>query len=72
VTIKTTYMPDILAARSGYSAISVHRALKHIHATLLECEPEGDRPTDVQAALDDLEMMIHAAANGRDLEQESL
>lgn len=70
MSTKATFMPDILAARPGYSAISVHRALRHVKATILELEPEGERATETQAALDDLEMMLMAGASGRPLGEE--
>jgi len=72
MTIKAIFLPDVLVARPGYSAISVHRALKHIKTVLEGLEPVGLRSNDIQTALDDLEMMILAGANGRDLGEERL
>lgn len=43
---------------AGQSAGSTLRALKHAKEMLEKYEPEGERPNEIQVALDDLEIMI--------------
>jgi len=43
---------------AGQSAGSTLRALKHVKEMLEKYEPEGERPNEIQVALDDLEIMI--------------
>lgn len=42
----------------GKNAGSTQRALKHALEVILQYEPEGERPQDVQVAIDDLEVML--------------
>lgn len=42
----------------GQSAGSTKRALSHALNMLLKYEPEGERPAEIQVAVDDLEIMI--------------
>jgi len=52
-------LPSVLQADRGNS-ISTERALKNIREQLLENAPEGEMPTPLCAALDDIELMLAA------------
>jgi len=69
MSISTKHLPDILRAANPDNSLSVLRALKHIRAVLFETDPSDD---DWFVAVSDLDQMIAAVANGKDLEVQNI
>lgn len=70
MSISVKHMPDILRAANPDNSISVLRALKHLKEVLEESPEVTDDAFAV--AMSDLNQMIKAMANGRDLEVQSI